>query len=355
MTNKLTIFAISTTFLLSFPTLSLLAQGFDDFQFQGEYIGNARVGGQIWRRVGLQVIAMKEGNFDAVLLQGGLPGAGWDRETKWKLQGQLENNTVTLSVDEFSVRIDGRRATIRSSNGNRSLGTLRKIQRTSPTMHARPIRGAVVLFDGSTPEHLEKARVTDDGLLNVGFNTKEPVGDFRLHLEFRTPFEPDKRGQGRGNSGVYIQRRYEVQILDSFGLEGKPNECGGLYRQKAPDVNMCLPPRSWQTYDIFFTAARWDEEGNKTDNARITVLHNGVAIHDDYEIVAKTGAGRPESAEKLPILFQDHRNPVHFRNIWIVHGDPSELALRDTCTKSKTCCSKRRLFSGRILRRLRLR
>jgi hypothetical protein len=176
----------------------------------------------------------------------------------------------------------------------------------------------LVLFDGSTPVNLQDASVTDDGLLAPGASTATPVRDFQMHLEFRTPYMPYARGQARGNSGVYIQRRYEVQILDSFGLEGEANECGGLYKQRRPDLNMCLPPLAWQTYDIYFTAARWRADGAKIANARITVLHNAVAVHDGYELTDKTGAGRPEGPEDLPIHFQDHGNPVRFRNIWIV-------------------------------------
>jgi len=139
-------------------------------------------------------------------------------------------------------------------------------------------------------------------------------------LEFRTPYMPQARGQGRGNSGVYIQQRYEVQILDSFGLDGVDNECGGLYKQTAPAVNMCLPPLAWQTYDIWFTAARFAADGKtKVANARITVLHNGVPIHANREITAKTGGGKVEGPEDFPINLQDHGNPVTYRNIWLVN------------------------------------
>ena len=103
--------------------------------------------------------------------------------------------------------------------------------------------------------------------------TKQPVGDFCMHLEFRTPYKPHARGQGRGNSGVYIQRRYEVQVLDSFSLEGEANECGGLYRTKTPDVNMCLPPLSWQTYDIDFKKA----ELKKDPEGTLALLREGAA------------------------------------------------------------------------------
>ncbi|MGH7128550.1 MAG: 3-keto-disaccharide hydrolase, partial [Planctomycetaceae bacterium] len=137
-------------------------------------------------------------------------------------------------------------------------------------------------------------------------------------IEFRLPYMPYARGQGRANSGVYLQGRYEVQILDSFGLHGAENECGALYRLRPPDVNMCLPPLAWQTFDIEFHAARFDAAGRKTENARITVLHNGVAIHDNVEILRKTGNGAEEGPDPLPIRLQDHGNPVVFRNIWIL-------------------------------------
>jgi hypothetical protein len=184
-------------------------------------------------------------------------------------------------------------------------------------MGKSPSPGAIVLFDGTSTDAFDGGRMTDDGLLMAGGTTKQPVQDFYLHLEFRTPYMPYARGQGRGNSGVYIQRRYEVQILDSFGLPGEINECGALYRQKSPDVNMALPPLSWQTYDIYFTAARFDTAGNKVIPARIIVLHNGVAVHSNHEIVAKTGVGQQEGPAPLPILLQFHGNPVVFRNIWL--------------------------------------
>ena len=147
--------------------------------------------------------------------------------------------------------------------------------------------------------------------------TKMPVGAFHLHIEFRSPFMPYATGQARGNSGVYIQRRYECQILDSFGLDGVKNECGALYRQQEPYINMCLPPLTWQTYDIYFTPPQWDENGKKSANAEITVFQNGVAVHHNREIINKTGAGKPEGPEKLPIQFQNHSDAVQFRNMWI--------------------------------------
>jgi hypothetical protein len=188
---------------------------------------------------------------------------------------------------------------------------------------------AIMLFGGTDFSHW-----TTDGGKDVGWHivdgamkivpksgsimTKRDFTDFKMHLEFKIPqMPPNVKGQGRGNSGVYIQRRYEVQILDSFGLEPKENDCASLYRFKAPDKNACKLPGRWQSYDIVFHAAKFD--GNrKTENAHITVWHNGVLVHDDAELENKTGAGRPEGPNPGPILLQDHGNEVCFRNIWIV-------------------------------------
>ncbi|MBM3473875.1 MAG: DUF1080 domain-containing protein [Armatimonadetes bacterium] len=143
-------------------------------------------------------------------------------------------------------------------------------------------------------------------------------GDHRIHLEFLTPFMPDARGQGRGNSGVYVQGRWEVQILDSYGLEGRDNECGGMYSVAQPAVNMCAPPLQWQTYDIDFQASRTDAATGQTENPRITVLHNGVVIHDNVELKGPNTPGGSTQAGGL--LLQDHGNPLRFRNIWVVEG-----------------------------------
>ncbi|HEV3027678.1 MAG TPA: DUF1080 domain-containing protein [Planctomycetota bacterium] len=161
-----------------------------------------------------------------------------------------------------------------------------------------------------------------DGALEVGKGhmiTKEKYQDFQLHVEFNIPEPPEgAKDQARSNSGVYLQRRYEVQILESYGQDPPLfNGCGSIYRQKAPDKNAAKKPGEWQIYDITFKAARF-EGGKKTAGARITVIWNGVKVHDDYEIKDKTGAGKPEGPEAGPILFQDHGAKVKFRNLWIL-------------------------------------
>ena len=162
-----------------------------------------------------------------------------------------------------------------------------------------------------------------EGVLEVGkgsIMTKEKYADFQLHVEFNLAESPEAaKGQGRSNSGVYIQRRYEVQILDSMTDDPpKNNGCASIYTRKAPDKNVGKKPGEWQTYDISFKAARFDAAGKKTESARITVIWNGVKVHDDYEIPDKTGAGKPEGPEPGPILLQDHGAKVKFRNLWIL-------------------------------------
>ena len=146
--------------------------------------------------------------------------------------------------------------------------------------------------------------------------SKEKFGDYRLHLEFRLSYMPDARGQGRSNSGVYIHDCYEIQVLDSFGLKGENNECGGFYSIREPDVNMCFPPLVWQTYDIDFTAPKYEDE-KKVANARITVKHNGVTIHDNVELPHATPGREEEGPAPRPLYLQGHGNKVEYRNIWV--------------------------------------
>jgi hypothetical protein len=203
-------------------------------------------------------------------------------------------------------------------------------ERTSPDLGAKPPAGAVVLFDGSNldawrsrdPDQPVRWKLVEGGVMEVSGGdivSRETFGDHRLHVEFRTPYMPHASGQGRGNSGVYVQGRFEVQVLDSYGLEGQDNECGGIYQIARPLVHMCFPPLQWQSYDITFRAARFNASGKKTENARITVRHNGVVIHDNLELPRPTGGAIDENErEPLGLLLQDHRDPVQFRNIWAV-------------------------------------
>ena len=293
-----------------------------DYAFQGEYRGfqRPRESSRSSESVAIQVIALGEGKFGAVKYYGGLPGEGWRKPRKFELTGTRSADSLSLLGENYDAQIIGSTMTLYSKDG-RAAGQLQRVERTSPTMGAQPPAGAIVLFDGSGTTHWKKAQMTPEGLLKAGTETVNAYNNFRLHGEFMLPYKPLARGQNRGNSGFYLQGRYEVQVLDSFGLEGIENECGSLYRTKRPDTNLCLPPLQWQTYDIDFTNAKFDAVGKKTQNMRITVWHNGVAVHDSASIPNKTGAGLPEGPQPMPIKLQEHANPVVYRNIWLIDKD----------------------------------
>ena len=193
-------------------------------------------------------------------------------------------------------------------------------------------KGAVVLFDGKDFSKW----VTRDGKGEVKWTLKDGVmegvkghgdiitkdkfdGSFKLHVEFRVPYEPGAGGQGRGNSGVYLQGRYEVQVLDSYGLKSGKNDCGAIYNVAAPKENACKAPTVWQAYDIEFTAPKY-ENGKKTEPAKVSVSHNGIVIHENVPIpVDNTTSGLGgDPATPGPILLQDHGHPVQYRNIWLL-------------------------------------
>jgi len=286
-----------------------------DYAIQGEYFGTDGED-----NVGVQVIAMGDGAFQAVGYMGGLPGDGWDGEQPNRVDGKRDGDTVKFDDGErYSGTIEQELMTI--FDEGKQVIQLKRVDRKSPTLGKKPPEGALVFFDGSNLDQWKPgAKMTDHGLLMQGANTKTTFGSGRLHLEFRTPYKPKARGQGRGNSGCFLQARYEVQVLDSFGLEGKHNECGGVYSVKDPDQNMCFPPLTWQTYDIDFTAAEFDGD-KKIKNARMTVRHNGVVVHDDIEVPKRTTASPlGEGKERGYLHLQNHGNPVRFRNIWFVEN-----------------------------------
>lgn len=193
----------------------------------------------------------------------------------------------------------------------------------------RPHGARVALFDGTGAsqaqwQHTDGRRVAwplaDEKSMEVccgDIRTKDAYQDFRLHVEFRVPLLPaDVTGQDRGNSGIFLQDRYELQILDSYGdTTLDTNEAGAIYLKKAPDANAAKAPETWQTYDIVFRAARYDEDGRKTADARVTVVWNGKKVHDDIALDGPTASGRSETPAAGAIRLQDHGNKVRFRDI----------------------------------------
>jgi hypothetical protein len=315
-----------------------------DFKFQGEYVSSDP-------KFGCQIIALGNGQFQAVVLPGGLPGAGWDGKNKSLMQGQLDGDKAAftpatgnrryladspaefsatskfppMGQQEYAGSCDG--ATLKISQGDRLVPpiVLTRVTHRSPTLGKAPPSGATVLFDGTNTDEWQGGRLdTQTGFLNTDgsdIRSKKRFNNYSVHLEFMLPYRPAARGQGRGNSGFYQVMQYEVQILDSFGLEGKNNECGGIYSRIDCKVNACLPPLQWQTYDIDFTNAVPDPSDAKKveKHSRITCKLNGIVVHDNVEIPGPTGGAwnEPEGTPG-PFLLQGHGNPMQFRNMWVV-------------------------------------
>ena len=257
--------------------------------------------------------------------------AGGYMEQSWAATFKEGKATVHVNV----LKLPSKQAAVAPQRFRMGPYELKKVVRLSPTLGAKPPEGAVVLFDGTSLDQftdrggkpIRWKLLKDEKAMEVrggGLISKHKFTDHKLHVEFRTPYKPKARGQGRGNSGVYLQARYEVQILDSYGLEGRDNECGGIYSVGPPRVNMCAPPLQWQTYDITFHAPRFDADGKKVKEARMTVLHNGVMIHENQDVPHPTTACWDRNV-RVPggLHLQDHGNPVQFRNIWAVELKPA--------------------------------
>jgi hypothetical protein len=214
-----------------------------DFAIQGEYVGEVK-GSEGLARWGAQVIALGEGKFQAVGYPGGLPGDGWNEKETRKAEGKTEGEAAILKNDEVTLTIKNGVMSVANSGGEK-LGDLKKVKRESKTLGAKPPEGATVLFDGKSADAWENGKMTEDGLLMQGVKSKQKFQSYVSHVEFLLPFMPESRGQARANSGYYVQGRYELQMLDSFGLSGENNECGGLYTLAKPRINICYPPLSF--------------------------------------------------------------------------------------------------------------
>jgi hypothetical protein len=193
---------------------------------------------------------------------------------------------------------------------------------------ARPPREAKMLFNGADlsgwhaldmgPARWKVAGGTMQVVPGAGhIVSRELLLDHQLHIEFSTPYMPQAKGQARANSGVYIQGRYELQVLDSYGLDPRDDDCGAIYKIAAPLRNACRKPEEWQTYDIAFRAPRFDPSGTEIEKGRVTVFQNGILIQNNLELSRATGGGWDSNVGAPgPLLLQDHGSLVRYRNIW---------------------------------------
>lgn len=299
---------------------------------QGNWEGEFTEGPLEGESITAQIVGTANDEYDAILYLG-------DAKKRVVITGESFRNGLAVFTGDlnlehpagwFNTLAQSQRGVMEGTITNpqeRHVFRMERVTHKSPTLGLEPPQGAVVMLDGTEATRAEQwysqSRwiTVDNGAMQISGSstwTKEQFGDQEIHVEFRTPYMPGARGQARGNAGVYVHGRYEVQVLDSFADEPADNRCGGIYQQAVPIVNMCLPPGEWQTYDITFTAPRFDDMGNKTSNARITVKHNGVVIHDDLELQHATPGGLSGNEGPLGhLLIQDHGDTVQFRNIWI--------------------------------------
>lgn len=202
----------------------------------------------------------------------------------------------------------------------------------TPGENNAPPSDAIILFDGKDLNEWTNGKgaaaewIVEDGAMTVKprtgeIRTRQKFGDFQLHIEWRTPSEVKGEGQGRGNSGIFMMEKYELQVLDSYVSKTYSNgQAGSIYKQSVPLVNACKGPGEWQTYDVIFMAPVFTEKGTIKTPARITVLHNGVLIQNNYELKGPTEFNRIpmyEAHGKGSLTLQDHGNPVSYRNIWV--------------------------------------
>jgi hypothetical protein len=293
-----------------------------DFQLQGEYVDKENGTG-----FGVNFVAEGNGKFRIVVFPNGLPGAGWTKGDE-RMTGKAAFNDsgelfVTMSDIPVPMKIKFADGKISTSFDDENY-SFTKTERKSPTLELKAPEGAVILFaDGKASDLFEKVVINEDAktLWSEAWTKPFENRPYLLHVEFLLSYMPAAKGQARSNSGVYINETYECQVLDSFGLDGKNNECGGFYQQAEPKVNMCFPPLQWQTYDIDYTPAKFDSDGTKIAKAKLTVKQNGVVIHDAIELEKETPGRKKESPNANGLYLQGHGNKVQYRNIWLKYND----------------------------------
>jgi hypothetical protein len=325
-----------------------------ELKLQGEYVGKD---GE--KSVGVQVVTRGEKSFHALVLEGGLPGDGWDGGR----YGLLESTPLSQGRVEFHSLTDEGVSSVLDENGlmlkrGERQTLLKRVERKSTTLGQQPPAGAIVLFGGATPnmDAFEERKDIEgmtapmmfEGHMLAGAVTKRRFRDYQLHVEFMTGWEPQNIPWRRADAGIYMLSRYEVAIGDSFGFDfdlsgatsphrGKlldekstssmfpvaknnnaPRVCGSVFTYATNVPNSCLPPLVWQTLDIDFTAPRFDSEGKKTSKAVISAKLNGHQTVDKQDVNGPTPHGfqGPETPDG-PIWFEAFGRRVLYRNIWV--------------------------------------
>ncbi len=298
--------------------------------FMGEYKGTFHPDGAVTMKATAKVIAEGDDVHYRIVIKA-IPNKEGQDGAAIEIYGNKAGTAVQISDRAGGYHWSGdiRNGHLTAKSGYGQHFELDKFVRKSPTLAAKPPAGAVVLL----PQSKGKADLAawknqdwkklDAGVMavNKGDNdTNEQFSNIKqFHLEFKLPLEPNNRGQGRANSGVYFCGQFEVQVLDSFGLMHTSGDCGGLYNRARAKVNACLPPEQWQTYDVTFKAPKLDATGKVIGNAHITVRHNGLLIQDiDLDYSGDKWKGKKIAAG--PIHLQDHGHPIQYRNIWLVKG-----------------------------------
>lgn len=295
--------------------------------FMGDYRGRWSEDEEVDPEIGAQVIPRGRDRYEIRLV----PKLYMRCPPHAIIDAKLKDGVISFKRDGYfgEIRDNG---TITGGRGTgRTTFEMKKVKMLSPNLGAAPPENAQILFDGTNLDAWTKTegyKIIDGGVLLVtpDSGTMETAGKFtdvQLHVEFRLPYMPDATGQARGNSGVFCQDRYETQVLDSYGLEGYFNECGALYKASAPRVNACLPPLEWQSYDITYTAPRYNADGKLEALPRMTTYQNGVLIQNDVEIPWLTDWKEKDRLDDPPrepgsIKLQGHNNFVQYRNIWVV-------------------------------------
>ncbi len=317
--NRLSAFVLSCVAAASFA----LADAPKPELVQGLYEGAYKSQGD--HKFEVRVVAVGKGNYKIYIRENLADG----KVNKIELNGKTDGDAVNFTGKSGDAAWSGAYAdaAVKGTCGADGTFEMKRIVRESPTMGAKPPAGAIVLLDGKNFDEMtckpvngkeQEWKVVEDGAIQVpkgGMNSKRTfAGSYKTHVEFRCPLMPEANGQGRANSGCYQTNGEEIQVLDSFGMTTYTGgACGGLYRWKEVDAFdefplASAPPLQWQTYDIEYRVQMKD--GKPTGKPKITVIHNGIKIHDNVEMHNDAKVGT--------FYFQDHGNPVCFRNIWVL-------------------------------------